>query len=75
MWLLCRDGGRGAEARERIRKATGSETVELALLATIVTDRSAGVAFFGDETRLERDLLSDAAKAYLLRLFGRLGAD
>lgn len=47
----------------------------LALLATIVTDRSAGVAFFGDETRLERDLLSDAAKAYLLRLFGRLGAD
>lgn len=47
----------------------------LALLATIVTDRRAGVTFFADETRLERDLLSDAARAYLLRLFGKLGAD
>lgn len=47
----------------------------LALLATIVTDRRAGVAFFADETRLERDLLSDAAQAYLLRQFGRLGSD
>lgn len=32
VWLLCRDGGRGAEAQERIRKATGNEAVELALL-------------------------------------------
>lgn len=47
----------------------------LALLATIVTDRRAGTAFFADETRLERDLLSDAAQAYLLKLFGKLGAD
>ncbi len=44
-----------------------------ALLSTIVTDRKAAIDFFGDERRMERDVLADGAEARLLQLFGRLG--
>ncbi|MCK6451572.1 MAG: hypothetical protein L6R19_12065 [Alphaproteobacteria bacterium] len=47
----------------------------LALLATIVVDRRVGTAFFDDDTRMERDLLADAAQEHLLHVFGRLGND
>ena len=40
------------------------------LLGTILLDRAASVAFFGDAARLERDFLSDAAAAHVARMFG-----
>lgn len=40
------------------------------LLGTILLDRKASVAYFGDPRRLERDFLSDAAAAHIARLFG-----
>jgi hypothetical protein len=45
----------------------------VALLATILIDREIGTAFFNDDRRMERDLLSDAARAYVPRLLGRSG--
>lgn len=41
------------------------EAKALELLGTILLDRDIGVAFFDQEYRMERDLLSDAAAAYL----------
>jgi hypothetical protein len=41
------------------------------LAGTIQLDRGASVAFFRDPKRLERDLLGDAAKRYIARLFAR----
>lgn len=62
--------GRRLIYAENLRKPEDA----LALLATIVVDRRIGAAFFDDDTRMERDLLADAAQEHLLRLFGRLGA-
>ena len=42
----------------------------LSLLGTILTDRVAGTAFFGDPLRMERDLLADAAARRIAQLFG-----
>jgi hypothetical protein len=42
-----------------------NEKDALNLLATHEVDESAGQAFFGDPMRMHRDLLADAAKAYL----------
>jgi hypothetical protein len=42
----------------------------LRLLGTIILDRAASRAFFGDPARLERDFLSDAAAAHVARIFG-----
>ena len=47
------------------------ETGALRLLGTIVIDRAASNVFFGDPTRLERDFLSDAAAAYIAKIFSR----
>jgi hypothetical protein len=41
------------------------------LLGTILLDRRASVAFFRNPTRLERDLLGDAAKRQIAWLFSR----
>ncbi|MCX7355699.1 MAG: hypothetical protein NTY59_12890 [Alphaproteobacteria bacterium] len=41
------------------------ETKALELLGTILLDREIGVAFFDQEYRMERDLLSDATAEYL----------
>ncbi len=41
------------------------------LLGTLLADRGASIAFFGDPVRLERDLLADAAQRHLDRLFPR----
>ncbi len=46
-------------------EALWNEKDALNLLATHVVDESAGAAFFGDPMRMHRDLLADAAKAYL----------
>lgn len=45
----------------------------LSLLGTILTDRALAKITFDDEMRMDRDLLGDAAEAYLLKLFGKLG--
>jgi hypothetical protein len=42
----------------------------LRLLGTIILDRAASRAFFGDPARLERDFLSDAAAAHVRTIFG-----
>ena len=44
------------------------------VLASIVTDRRLSMDIFGQNYRMERDLLSDAAEARLMEMFGRLGA-
>jgi DNA-binding ferritin-like protein (Dps family) len=46
-------------------EALWNEKDALSLLATHVVDEAAGEAFFGDPMRMHRDLLADAAKAYL----------
>jgi hypothetical protein len=46
------------------------EKSALRLLGTIILDRAASRAFFGDPARLERDFLSDAAAAHVRRIFG-----
>jgi len=46
-------------------EALWDEKDALNLLATHVVDETAGAAFFGDPMRMHRDLLADAAKAYL----------
>ncbi len=46
-------------------EALWNEKDALGLLATHVVDEAAGAAFFGDPMRMHRDLLADAAKAYL----------
>lgn len=46
----------------------------LAVLQTVLNDRKIGALFFNDPSRMERDLLSDAATAELMRRFGKLGA-
>jgi hypothetical protein len=47
----------------------------LGVLATLIIDRRVGRDFYGEEGRMERDLLGDGAEARLLQIFGRLGAD
>jgi hypothetical protein len=44
------------------------EPKALDLLGTLLLDGSVGDAFFGDYMRMHRDLLGDAAKAYLTKL-------
>lgn len=46
-------------------EALWNENDALNLFATHVVDEAAGAAFFGDPMRMHRDLLADAAKAYL----------
>jgi hypothetical protein len=63
--------GRDA-AGERLVYAEGIFAPEPAmnLLGTLLQDRAAADIVFDDPTRLDRDLLADAAAAYLDRLFG-----
>jgi hypothetical protein len=64
--------GRGAEGR-RLWYAEGvfDKDGGVTLMGTILLDRGASLAFFGDPVRLERDLLADAAARHLDRLFPR----
>lgn len=45
----------------------------LGVLRTVLNDRMASQAFFGDTYRLERDMMADGATAELMRRFGKLG--
>ncbi len=45
----------------------------LGVLRTVLNDRMASQAFFGDTFRLERDLMADGATVELMRRFGYLG--
>jgi hypothetical protein len=45
----------------------------LDVLRTVLNDRVASQAFFGESYRLERDLMADGATVELMRRFGRLG--
>ena len=45
----------------------------LGVLRTVLNDRVASQAFFGDTYRLERDLMADGATVELMRRFGYLG--
>lgn len=63
------------EAREGRRvvyaESLWQEPQALDLLGTHLLDGGVGEAFFGDYMRMHRDLLGDAAKAYLPRLLGK----
>ena len=54
---------------ESIYEAEGA----MAVLRTFLIDRRISELTFGDASRLERDVLGDAATAELLRRFGKLG--
>ncbi len=45
----------------------------LSVLKTVLNDRKASQAFFGETYRLERDLMADGATVELMRRFGHLG--
>lgn len=45
----------------------------LSVLKTVLNDRQASQAFFGEKYRLERDLMADGATVELMRRFGHLG--
>jgi hypothetical protein len=64
--------GAGAEGK-RLWYAEGIFDRErgMELFGTILLDRKASVAFFGDAVRLERDMLADSAAAHIHRLFAR----
>ncbi len=64
--------GPGAEGR-RLWYAEGifDKDGGMTLLGTILIDRAASIAFFNDPKRLERDLLADAARKHLDRMFPR----
>jgi len=66
--LGAREGGR------RLLYAEGISTCAdaLTLLGTIVLDREASEVFFGDRTRMDRDVMADGASVYLDELFGKL---
>lgn len=49
------------------------EDQALSVLQTLLIDRKIGGLFFNDPSRMERDLLSDAATVELMQRFGRLG--
>jgi hypothetical protein len=58
----------GAETRVTYAEGVNDERAALDLVGTQRLDRSIARAFFGEETRLQRDILGDAAEA-LLRSF------
>lgn len=55
----------GADGRVTYGENISTEAEALALIGTRRLDRKLASAFFGDETRLQRDVLGDAAKACL----------
>lgn len=53
VWLLCRDGARGAAAQERIQRETGNTEVELALLDVSDLDQVLDLCEELDEERVD----------------------
>jgi hypothetical protein len=65
--------GDGAATQLVYAENVFDEKSALLLAGTIKADRGLAVTTFGEELRMERDLLGDAADAYLRQVFGRLG--
>ena len=55
----------GVETHVTYAEGVRDERAALALVATQRLDRSVALAFFGDEKRLQRDILGDAAERQL----------
>ena len=72
-YFLFAFGEKATGQRVQYMENIFDEDQALSVLQTILTDRKIGGLFFNDPSRMERDLLSDAATAELLRRFGRLG--
>lgn len=70
--LLKEEELRGAQGENRVVYAEHIYEVDAALdlLARHINDRHASEAFFGTSTRLQEDLMSDAAAGYLAKLLG-----
>ncbi len=63
------DGSALTENRLVFAESVFSESGCLSVLARHVIDQEIGLDFFGDRYRMQRDLLSDAAKKYIDELF------
>ncbi|ATB40639.1 hypothetical protein CYFUS_006090 [Cystobacter fuscus] len=63
----------GLDPGKRVLAAetTFDEEASFALLATHVLDANVGTRFFGEESRMSRDALADAAERLLARMFHR----
>jgi hypothetical protein len=64
-------GASAVDKRLFYAEGLSTEQLGLDLLGTILLDRGVSTAFFGDESRMERDVLGDAAAAYLDEWFGK----
>lgn len=66
-------GPGSAGARVLYMESIFDRETALGVLRTVLNDRKASQAFFGETYRLERDLMADGATVELMRRFGRLG--
>lgn len=66
-------GPGSAGARVLYMESIFEREAALGVLRTVLNDRKASQAFFGETYRLERDLMADGATVELMRRFGRLG--
>lgn len=66
-------GPGSAGARVLYMESIFDRETALGVLRTVLNDRKASRAFFGETYRLERDLMADGATVELMRRFGRLG--
>jgi hypothetical protein len=62
-----------AGARVLYMESIFDREAALGVLRTVLNDRMASQAFFGDTFRMERDLMADGATVELMRRFGQLG--
>jgi len=69
--LLHEKEGLGAGLEDRVVYAESIHDIDAALdlLARHIIDQRASVELFSDKTRLQQDLMSDGAAAYLTELF------
>jgi len=66
-------GPGSAVARVLYMESIFDRELALGVLRTVLNDRIASQAFFGETYRLERDLMADGATVELMRRFGKLG--
>lgn len=66
-------GAGSADTRVLYMESIFDREAALGVLRTVLNDRVASQAFFGETYRLERDLMADGATVELMRRFGYLG--
>jgi hypothetical protein len=66
-------GAGSAGTRVMYMESIFDREAALGVLRTILNDRLASQAFFGETYRLERDMMADGATVELMRRFGHLG--